>query len=72
MKRIVLVLCGLTALFTGARAQDDAQKAAAEAAAALASAPTEEAAPVKPKYWAYSSVFEIGVNQTSLYNWAAG
>ncbi|MBO4565977.1 MAG: DUF3078 domain-containing protein, partial [Bacteroidales bacterium] len=48
------------------------QQAAAEAAAALAGAPAEEAAPVKPKYWSYSSVFDLGVNQTSLYNWAAG
>ena len=72
MKRILLTFCGLVALCAGVRAQDDAQKAAAEAAAALAGAPAEEAAPVKPKYWAYSTVFDLGVNQTSLRNWAAG
>jgi hypothetical protein len=72
MKRIFLALCGLTATFGVLRAQDDAQQAAAEAAAALASAPQEEAPAVKPNYWKSSTVLDLGVNQTKLFNWAAG
>ena len=72
MKKIFLTLGALAALCTAASAQDDAQKAAADAAAAFASAPAEEAPVVKPKYWDHSFNFDIGVNQTSLYNWAAG
>ena len=72
MKRIFLALCGLTAAFGVLRAQDDAQQAAAEAAAALASAPQEEAPAVKPNYWKSSTVLDLGVNQTKLFNWAAG
>lgn len=71
MKRISAFL-GVLALCIPAFAQDDAQQAAAEAAAAFADAP-EQAAPVaKPKYWTKSSVFDFGLNQTSLTNWAAG
>ncbi|MBR4808694.1 MAG: DUF3078 domain-containing protein [Bacteroidales bacterium] len=72
MRRIFLTLCGLTALFGVVRAQDDAQQAAAEAAAALAGAPKEEAPAPKPKYWKTSTVLDLGVNQTKLFNWAAG
>ncbi|MBR4826879.1 MAG: DUF3078 domain-containing protein [Bacteroidales bacterium] len=73
MKRILLILGALGSLSLSVLAQDNAQKAAADAAAALAGAPAQEAAPpAKPKYWAYSSVLDLGVNQTSLYNWAAG
>ena len=63
----LIALCGVSAF-----AQDDAQKAAAEAAAAFAGAPKEEAPAAKPKYWTSSSVFDLGVTQTSLTNWAAG
>lgn len=71
MKRLAII-AGLLALSLWASAQDDAQKAAADAAAAFAGAPAEATAPVKPNYWKYSTVFDIGVNQTSLVNWAAG
>lgn len=71
MKRFIL-LAGLLALCVSGYAQDDAQKAAAEAAAAFVDAKADEAAKAKPKYWQYSTVFDIGVNQTSLFNWAAG
>ncbi len=72
MKRYSII-AGLLALCSvSAFAQDDAQKAAAEAAAAFADAPQEEAPVVKPKYWKSSSVFDLGITQTSLSNWAAG
>ena len=71
MKRLIVFL-GALAACTGAFAQDDAQKAAAEAAEALVNAPQEEAPAVKPVYWTKSSVFDLGLNQTSLSNWAAG
>ena len=71
MKKFVII-AGLLVLSAWAYAQDDAQKAAAEAAAALVGAPKEEAPVAKPKYWTTSSVFDLGLNQTSLTNWAAG
>ena len=71
MKRI-LILAAALALCTPAFAQDDAQKAAAEAAEAFANAPEEEAPAPKPVYWTKSSVFDLGLNQTSLTSWAAG
>lgn len=72
MKRIFTFVCTLAAVCYGLYAQDDAQKAAADAAAALLDAPREEAPVAKPKYWKTSAVFDLGVNQTSLFNWAAG
>lgn len=71
MKRI-LILAAALALCAPAFAQEDAQKAAAEAAEAFANAPEQEAPAPKPKYWTKSSVFDFGLNQTSLSNWAAG
>ena len=72
MKRIVIILGALGTICASAYAQDDAQKAAADAAAAFANAPKEEAPAPKPKYWDYSTLFDIGINQTSLFNWASG
>ncbi|MBO6168460.1 MAG: DUF3078 domain-containing protein [Bacteroidales bacterium] len=71
MKRLTII-AGLLVLSAWGYAQDDAQKAAAEAAAALVGTPKEEAPAAKPKYWKSSSVFDLGLNQTSLTNWAAG
>ena len=71
MKRIVILAAAL-ALCAPAFAQDDAQQAAAEAAEAFVNAPQEEAPVAKPVYWTKSSVFDLGLNQTSLNNWAAG
>ena len=71
MKRISIIL-GALALCIPSFAQDDAQSAAAEAAAAFADAPEAEAPVAKPIYWTKSSVFDLGLNQTSLNNWAAG
>ena len=72
MKRTVIILAALAALGVPAFAQDDAQKAAKEAAEAFANAPAEDAPKAKPKYWKSTSVFDLGLNQTSLVNWAAG
>ena len=71
MKKI-LTLAGAFIICAGVYAQDDAQKAAADAAAALVGAPKEELVPEKPKYWDWSSKFDVGINQTSLRSWAAG
>ena len=71
MKRI-LILAAALAFCLPAMAQDDAQKAAAEAAEAFANAPEEEVPAPKPVYWTKSSVFDLGLNQTSFSNWAAG
>ena len=71
MKRIILTL-GALAVCASAFAQDDAQKAAAEAAAAFVETPETEAPAPKPKYWKASSVFDLGFNQTYLSSWAAG
>lgn len=72
MKRILLAIGTLGVLSAPAFAQDNAQKAAAEAAAELFAAPVEEAPAPKPKYWTSSAVFDLGFNQTALTNWAAG
>ena len=54
-------------------AQDsDLQKAAAEAAAAIASAGKQEEKVVKPRYWTTVAEFGLGIAQTSHTNWAAG
>ena len=50
----------------------DAQKAAAEAAAAMESAPTEKVKVKKPTNWALALKTQITIGQTSLTNWAAG
>lgn len=54
------------------QAQDNAQDAAAEAAKAIAGTAREEAPKAKVSYWTASTLFEFGVNQTNLTNWAAG
>lgn len=59
-------------LGTVAFAQNDVQKAAAEAAAALTEAPQVEAAVQAPQYWKKSAAFDLGFNQTGLWSWAAG
>lgn len=53
-------------------AQDAVKKAAEDAAEAIASAPIEDAAPVKPTYWTNSVSLSLGLNNTKLDNWAAG
>lgn len=57
-----------------AKAQNttDAQKAAEEAARALAVAPTVEEPVKKPQYWTNSLLTKADFLQTNLTNWAAG
>ena len=71
MKKI-LVLAIATLAGLAAYAQDDAQKAAADAAAAIAEAPQEEAAAPKPVYWTRSLMTNLNFAQTKLRDWAAG
>ena len=71
MKKI-LVLALATLVGLAAYAQDDAQKAAADAAAAIAEAPQEEAAAPKPVYWTRSLMTNLNFAQTMLRDWAAG
>lgn len=73
MKRILTIALFLAA-FTALRAQDktDAQKAAAEAAAAYAGAPKTEVVAPKPVYWTNSLMTNINFIQSSYNNWAKG
>ena len=72
MKRHFLLVC--CALFSvAAFAQDnDALKAAADAAKTITDAPEVEQVVEKPKYWTESLMTNIKFGQTSLTNWAAG
>ena len=60
--------------FMSASAQDitDAQKAAEEAARAIAGAPQAEVKVPRPKYWTNSLLTKIDFGQTNLTNWVAG
>lgn len=70
MKKIFAISLAVLATLT-LRAQD-AQKAAAEAAAALSQAEDVPVVPEKPKYWTESVLTNINFGQTWLDNWAAG
>lgn len=74
MKRVILCLSALMFTFMSASAQDitDAQKAAEEAARAIAGAPQAEVKVPRPKYWTNSLLTKIDFGQTNLTNWAAG
>lgn len=72
MKRIITILATLIASASLLYAQDDVQKAAAEAAAALLDAPTQEEEVKKPDYWNESATLDLGFNQTGLFSWAKG
>ena len=71
MKKIFVLAVAALAGF-GAYAQDDAQKAAAEAAAAIAEAPVVEEPQPKPVYWTKSLMTNLNFAQTALWDWAAG
>ncbi len=71
MKKLFL-LATLALAGLSARAQDDVLKAAEAAAAAIVNAPQAEEVAAKPQYWTTSADFDLGFNQTSLFNWAAG
>ena len=63
MKRLLILTAALFAGLWGARAQDAVQAAADTTAVA------EEPA---PQYWKKFVTFDLGFNQTSLWNWASG
>lgn len=70
MKKIAILVAAMAILPGLANAQD-AQSAAAAAAAALSNAPKTEIVK-KPVYWTNSVEFNLGFNQTGLWDWAAG
>ncbi|MFA6591979.1 MAG: DUF3078 domain-containing protein [Bacteroidales bacterium] len=73
MKRLIVTIAfSLVCLTSFAQNTDDAQKAAAEAAAAISKAPELKEAPPKPNYWTNTLLTKINFGQTSLTNWAAG
>lgn len=72
MKKSIIILGMLAIAAAPMYAQDDVQKAAADAAAAIANAPAEAAPAPKPNYWKKTARLDLGFNQTSLNNWAAG
>ena len=71
MKKFIILLAALTVAVAPLSAQD-AQKAAAEAAAALTAATDVPVAAPKPVYWTNTVLNQINFGQTSLWNWAAG
>ena len=60
------------ALGLSAQEMTASQKAAADAAAMMVTAPEAPQKVVKPNYWTSSLKTQINVGQTSLTNWAAG
>lgn len=72
MKRLALISGALLLVLIPAKAQDDIQKAAQEAAAAIAATPEKKEAEAKPVYWTRSLSTDVGFNQTTFTNWAAG
>lgn len=68
----LLSLCVCASQGVAAQELTDAQKAAAEAAKAVAEAPEAEQKVEKPQYWDQSLKTNIKFGQTSLTNWAAG
>lgn len=70
MKKIFASVLALSVCLA-ANAQD-LETAAKEAALALSDAPKAEEEAVKPNYWNTSSIFDLGITQTKLVDWAAG
>jgi hypothetical protein len=71
MKKLIVLLAAAATALVPLSAQD-AQKAAAEAAAALTAATDIPQAAPKPVYWTNTILNQINFGQTSLWNWAAG
>ena len=71
MKKIFTLFAALLGAAVVLSAQD-AQKAAAEAAAALTAASDVPVVTPKPVYWTNSVLTQINFGQTALWNWAAG
>ena len=72
MKRITIIISALLICSGGAFAQD-VQKAAEEAAKAMAEAAAKANKKVdNTQFWTKGVDFDLGFNQTGLFNWAAG
>lgn len=71
-KVIVAAAAAMLFALSPAKAQDDVQKATAEAAAELLNAPEAAAQAEKPNWWTNSFQVDLGFNQTNLWSWAAG
>lgn len=72
MKRITIIISALLICSGGAFAQD-VQKAAEEAAKAMAEAAAKANEKVdNTQFWTKGVDFDLGFNQTGLFNWAAG
>jgi len=71
MKKVFALTCVLC-FCLAANAQDDLQKALDEAAQAIENAGKAQKPIASREYWTSSAVVELGLNQTSLSNWAAG
>lgn len=67
---IILIFTALSGMLS--YAQDDVQKATAEAAAALIEAEKQEEVEKKPSFWTSSLQLDLGFSQTGLWSWAAG
>lgn len=72
MKRFALTIIAAFAAFPVLFAQGNVQEATAEALAALMQTKPEEKVEKKPQYWNNSAKFNIGLDQTSMWNWAGG
>jgi len=70
MKRLFICIAILAACLNGYA--QDAQKAAAEAAAAMVAAPDAQNKSKKPTFWTTSIDFTVGFGQTALASWAEG
>ena len=68
MKRIIISTMVLCCAVTATFAQDEVQKAASEATAALLKAPKAEEEVEKPNYWTNSFQVDLGFNQTNLWS----
>ena len=71
--KYTVVFCVAAALCLGGAAYaQDAQSAAAAAAQEMSKAPEAQKAEEKPNFWTSAAEFTFGLNQTSLWDWAAG
>jgi len=71
MKKLI-VFAALVAGFGFDAIAQDAQQAAMAAAQAIMDAPEKKEPAKKPVYWKNAVTFDLGFNQTGLWNWAAG
>lgn len=72
MKKITLILMSLMIPFAAIAQDNEALKAAVEAAKTITEAPVEQEKVKKPSNWTESLMTNIKFGQTSLTNWAAG